>query len=119
MLSRASLLCSFVACFSFAVARPKNPKRGIGFAGDLPGDIINANQTDSVISWQYNWSDMPPDYTSNIPYVPMQWGSVNIGSFDDAVMAQGAKIILACLFTPMRLHMQCFVNLLGDPTGLQ
>jgi len=96
MFSRALFLCSLVACFSFTVASPKNPKRGIGYAGDVPGDIINANQTDSVITWLYNWADTPPDYiaTSNISYIPMQWGSVNINKFPDAVKAQGAKTIL-------------------------
>ncbi|KAF8963957.1 glycosyl hydrolase catalytic core-domain-containing protein [Flammula alnicola] len=74
----------------------KNPKRGIGYAGDVPGDIINANQTNSVISWQYNWANIPPDYlaTSNIPYIPMQWGGVGADSFPSDVQAQGATTIL-------------------------
>lgn len=100
MFLRASFLCSFVACFLFPVVHTKNPKRGIGYAGDLPGDIINANQTNSVISWQYNWANIPPDYlaTSNIPYIPMQWGSANIDSFGDDVKVQGANTILVYLF---------------------
>ncbi|PPQ99524.1 hypothetical protein CVT24_005314 [Panaeolus cyanescens] len=83
--------------FSLAIAGPKNPKRGIGYAGDIPEDIINANQTKSLISWQYNWANIPPNYlaTSNIPYVPMQWGSANIDTFSDAVRIQDAPVILA------------------------
>jgi len=75
----------------------KNPKRGLAFAaGTTPADIINANQTRSVISWVYDWADTPPDYlaSSNIPYVPMQWGSVNIEKFPALVAAQGAKVML-------------------------
>jgi hypothetical protein len=103
MFLRVSFLCSLVACFSFSFAHTKNPKRGIGYAGDLPGDIINANQTGSVISWQYNWANIPPDYlaTSNITYIPMQWGSANIDSFGDDVNAQGANTILVYLFNLM------------------
>ncbi|KAH9486438.1 Alkali-sensitive linkage protein 1 [Psilocybe cubensis] len=84
-------------CVSLSLARTKNPKRGLGYAGTVPGDIINANQTNSLISWEYNWSNLPPDYlaTSNIPYVPMQWGSVGIDTFADNVKAQGAKTILS------------------------
>ncbi|KAF9486394.1 hypothetical protein BDN70DRAFT_869912 [Pholiota conissans] len=74
----------------------KNPKRGLGFAGSVPGDIINANQTNSVISWQYNWASIPPDYlaTSNIPYIPMQWGSAGASDFSTEAQNQGAKTIL-------------------------
>jgi len=105
MFLRVPFLFCLVACISFSVARTKNPKRGIGYAGDLPGDIINANQTKSVISWQYNWANIPPDYlaTSNITYIPMQWGSVNVDSFADDVKAQGADTILVCLFNLTRL----------------
>ncbi|TEB38559.1 hypothetical protein FA13DRAFT_1784879 [Coprinellus micaceus] len=47
----------------------KNPKRGI-----------------SVISWQYDWANIPPAYlaTSNVKYIPMQWGSGSIDRFVDA-----------------------------------
>ncbi|KAF8203887.1 glycosyl hydrolase catalytic core-domain-containing protein [Pholiota molesta] len=74
----------------------KNSKRGLGYAGSVPGDVINANQTNSVLSWQYNWASIPPDYlaTSNIPYVPMQWGSVGASDFSNEVQTQGAKNIL-------------------------
>ncbi|KIM47691.1 glycoside hydrolase family 128 protein [Hebeloma cylindrosporum] len=96
MFLRASFLYSLIACFSFSAAHTKNPKRGIGYAGDLPGDIINANQTKSLISWQYNWANIPPDYlaTSNVTYIPMQWGAANVDTFADDVKAQGASTIL-------------------------
>ncbi|PPQ69439.1 hypothetical protein CVT25_004831 [Psilocybe cyanescens] len=91
----SSLLLAFWV--SLSVAHTKNPKRGLGYAGSVPGDVINANQSNSVLSWEYNWSNLPPDYlaTSNIPYVPMQWGSVGADSFADDVKAQGAKTILS------------------------
>ncbi|EAU92344.1 glycosyl hydrolase 53 domain-containing protein [Coprinopsis cinerea okayama7 len=89
---------------SFAPPRPtnltpgvKNPKRGLAFAASKsPMDIHNANQTASLISWQYNWANIPPAYlaTSNIPFVPMQWGSGAIDNFVDAVRAQGAEVVL-------------------------
>ena len=65
----------------------------------MPGDIINANQTNSVLTWQYNWAPLPPVYlaTSNVKYIPMQWGSVGIDTFADDVKAQGADTILVCL----------------------
>ncbi|KAF8665251.1 hypothetical protein AX16_000273 [Volvariella volvacea WC 439] len=74
----------------------KNPKRGIAFASGNPNDILNANQTRSLISWQYDWANSPPNYlaTSNIQYIPMQWGSGNIADFIDKVKASGAKEIL-------------------------
>jgi hypothetical protein len=75
----------------------KNSKRGLAFAaGDTPGDLNNANQSTSVISWQYNWANFPPDYLveSNIKYIPMQWGGAGIDSFADQVKAQGADTIL-------------------------
>lgn len=75
----------------------KNPKRGLAFAaGDTPGDLNNANQSTSVISWQYNWGNFPPDYLveSNIKHIPMQWGGAGIDSFADQVKAQGADTIL-------------------------
>ncbi|TFK42023.1 glycosyl hydrolase catalytic core-domain-containing protein [Crucibulum laeve] len=82
---------------STAPAVGTKSKRGLAFAaGDTPGDIINANQTKSDISWQYNWANLPPAYlaTSNIKYIPMQWGSGLIDQFADAVKAQGADTIL-------------------------
>ncbi|PFH49053.1 glycoside hydrolase family 128 protein [Amanita thiersii Skay4041] len=76
----------------------KNKKRGLAFAaGDTPDDIINANQTKGLISWQYNWASIPPTYlaTANIPYVPMQWGSGDIQTLADNIRAQDAKVVLA------------------------
>jgi len=79
------------------LAHSKNPKRGLGYAGTVPGDVINANQTNSVITWEYNWASIPPDYlaTANLTYIPMQWGSVGIDSFASDVQAQGANTILS------------------------
>ncbi|KAF8640678.1 hypothetical protein AX17_000334 [Amanita inopinata Kibby_2008] len=76
----------------------KGKKRGLAFAaGEAPDDILNANQTGSLISWQYNWASVPPSYlaTSNIPYVPMQWGSSNIENISNHIQAQGADTVLA------------------------
>ncbi|KAF9566955.1 hypothetical protein CPC08DRAFT_627657 [Agrocybe pediades] len=96
MLSTIFLL-PLLLLVSFTGAHTKNPKRGIGFASSVPGDIINANQTNSVISWQYNWATLPPDYlaTSNIAYIPMQWGSVGVDSFSSSVKILGSNTILA------------------------
>ena len=98
MLSRVSVWCCLAVSLSLPVSlanSSKNPKRGLGFAA-TPDDIINANQSASVISWQYNWASMPPDYlaTSNIKYIPMQWGSSGIQAFSDDVRAQEADTIL-------------------------
>ncbi|TFK26771.1 hypothetical protein FA15DRAFT_256539 [Coprinopsis marcescibilis] len=79
------------------IVATKNPKRGLAFAAsDSPGDIVNANQSASVISWQYNWANIPPAYlaTSNLPFIPMQWGAGAIENFVDTVRAQGADTIL-------------------------
>lgn len=76
----------------------KTSKRGLAFStGDTPGDLNNANQTNSVITWQYDWGSIPATYItdSHIEYVPMQWGSYNAGAFSNAVKSQGAKTILA------------------------
>jgi hypothetical protein len=78
-------------------APTKNPKRGLAFAaGDTPGDLNNANQTRSVITWIYDWDRSPAPYLveSHIEYVPMQWGAQNIETFGDVVKSQGAKAIL-------------------------
>lgn len=95
MFSRLSFLFFLATSFSFSLASTKNPKRGLGFAA-APDDILNANQSASVISWQYNWDSMPPAYlaTSNIEYIPMQWGSSGIQTFSEDVQAQGANTIL-------------------------
>jgi hypothetical protein len=83
------------ASLSSSLASSKNPKRGLGFTA-TPDDIINANQSASVISWQYNWGSIPPAYlaTSNIEYIPMQWGSSGIQAFSDDVQIQEADTIL-------------------------
>jgi len=96
MLFRAALWCS--AAFLSASARNATSKRGIAFsAPDTPGDLKNANQTKSQITWQYDWGNSPPNYMAvdNIDYIPMQWGSEKIELFTDAVKTQGAKTILA------------------------
>ncbi|KAF9524085.1 glycosyl hydrolase catalytic core-domain-containing protein [Crepidotus variabilis] len=98
MLSCLAPLFTVASLFSLVAAGSKNSKRGLCFAaGDTPGDIINANQSSSVVSWQYNWNSLPPAYlaTSNIKYIPMQWGSSGIESFAEQVKAQGADTILA------------------------
>jgi hypothetical protein len=97
MLSRVSVWHCLVVSFQvpLSLASSKNPKRGLAFAA-TPDDIINANQSASVISWQYNWASMPPAYlaTSNVKYIPMQWGSSGIQAFADDVQAQEADVIL-------------------------
>ena len=95
MLSRVSFWCCLAASLSLSLANGKNPKRGLGFSA-MPDDIINANQSASVVSWQYNWAILPPAYlaTSNIEYIPMQWGSSGIQAFSDNVQAQEAHTIL-------------------------
>ena len=95
MLSRVSVWCCLAVSLPLSLASSKNPKRGLGFAAS-PDDIINVNQSASVISWQYNWASMPPAYlaTSNVKYIPMQWGSSGIQAFSDHVLVQEADIIL-------------------------
>ncbi|RDB28679.1 Alkali-sensitive linkage protein 1 [Hypsizygus marmoreus] len=97
MFSFRLALWSSVALLMVSAA-PKNSKRGLAFAaGDTPGDLNNANQTKSLVSWQYDWGNSPAVYlaTSKIEYIPMQWGSGKIEQFADAVKTQGAKTILA------------------------
>ncbi|KAF8073624.1 hypothetical protein FPV67DRAFT_1409792 [Lyophyllum atratum] len=75
----------------------KNPKRGLAFAeGDHPDDIKVANQSSSVLSWQYDWGQSPPTYLaqSKITYIPMQWGANGIETFAAKVKASGAKTVL-------------------------
>ena len=95
MLSRVSFWCCLATSLSLSLASGKNAKRGLGFAAS-PNDIINVNQSASVISWQYNWANMPPAYlaTSNIEYIPMQWGSSGIQAFSDDVLAQEVDAVL-------------------------
>lgn len=102
MLSWVSVWCCLAVSLPLSLASSKNPKRGLGFAA-TPNDIINANQSASVISWQYNWASMPPAYlaTSNVKYIPMQWGSSGIQAFSDDVRAQEADVILVRQFSSM------------------
>ncbi|KAG6911304.1 hypothetical protein DXG01_002143 [Tephrocybe rancida] len=91
-----ALLASVLAVSSLNVTS----KRGMAFsAPDTPGDIANANQTKSQISWQYDWGSTPPAYMAidGIEYIPMQWGSVGIEGFANTVKVQGAKTILVRL----------------------
>ncbi|KAG5643544.1 hypothetical protein DXG03_000685 [Asterophora parasitica] len=86
------------SAFLLVSAQNKTSKRGLAFSSEqTPGDLNNANQTKSHISWQYDWGNSPPAYiaVSNIEYIPMQWGTGKIEQFADAVAAQGAKTILA------------------------
>jgi hypothetical protein len=102
----SSLLLAFCSCTASAAA-PKTSKRGLAFsAAETPGDLVNANQTKSQISWQYDWGTTPPNYlaVSNIEYVPMQWGAANIEGFADAVKRQGSKTILVGLFSFCRFR---------------
>ncbi|KAG6817584.1 hypothetical protein H0H87_006961 [Tephrocybe sp. NHM501043] len=89
----AAFLSSALVVSAFNVTS----KRGMAFsAPDTPGDIANANQTKSQISWQYDWGSSPPAYLAidGIEYIPMQWGSVGIEGFANSVKTQNAKTIL-------------------------
>jgi len=86
------------SCFYLVSAHNATSKRGLAFADpNTPGDLDNANQTQSQITWQYDWGSTPPGYLAidNIEYIPMQWGSQGIGGFAETVKNQGAKTILA------------------------
>ncbi|KAF8919072.1 glycosyl hydrolase catalytic core-domain-containing protein [Mucidula mucida] len=75
----------------------KNPKRGLSFpAANNPADVLNINQTRSVVSWTYDWSITPPDYLADtgVEYVPMQWGAGNIESLASIMSKTGAKTLL-------------------------
>ncbi|KAF8827509.1 hypothetical protein HHX47_DHR4000179 [Lentinula edodes] len=75
----------------------KNTKRGLSYPStDNIPDILNVNQTKSVISWQYDWGLTPPTNLaqSGIEYVPMQWGSGGIENLSAAVKAQGTNVLL-------------------------
>jgi hypothetical protein len=110
MVSHASFWCYLAASLSLSLAGGKNSKRGLGFAA-TPDDIINANQSASIISWLYNWGTMPPDYlaTSNIPYIPMQWGSSGIEGFADDVQTQGVDTVLV-----RQLFFLIVINIFND-----
>ena len=81
----------------------KTSKRGLAFsAADTPGDLINANQTKSQISWVYDWANSPAAYLaeSNLEYTPMQWGSGAIDAFQAAVVQQKPKALLVRVYLP-------------------
>lgn len=115
------LFASVVASSVAATGVVKNPKRGLAFAaGDTPGDLVNANQSDSVITWQYNWASLPPIYlatsVSGLQYIPMQWGPADIQTFADDVATQGADTILVCRLASyykisLRFHGRPLMNL--------
>ena len=96
-----SLLYLIVAS-GLAVAK-KDSRRGLTFPStDNPEDVLNINQTQSVISWIYDWALSPPSYLVNtsVEYVPMQWGAGNIENLASAVKNQSAKTLLVrCLWT--------------------
>lgn len=108
-----SVWCCLAVSLPLSLASSKNPKRGLGFSAS-PDDIINANQSASVISWQYNWASMPPAYlaTSNVKYIPMQWGSSGIQAFSDDVRAQEADVILVRLFSSMIMTISLTLKIL-------
>lgn len=88
------LVLSFVLSF---VAAARNPKRGLAFADSSNHeDVIKANQSNSVISWQYDWGTSSPSYLakSGIAYIPMQWGASGVENFAAQVKAKGATTIL-------------------------
>ncbi len=80
---------------SVLVLAVKNPKRGLAFAdGNSARDLVHANQSNSAITWQYDWAASPSSTlaSSGIQYVPMQWG--NNGIQNVASSTKGAKILL-------------------------
>ncbi|KAG6813247.1 hypothetical protein H0H92_012884 [Tricholoma furcatifolium] len=89
---------ALLSCIMIVSARNLTSKRGMAFSDpNTPGDIDNANQTQSQISWQYDWGSSPPEYLAidGIQYIPMQWGSAGIQGFAESVKTQGASTILA------------------------
>lgn len=110
--SSASSSATSTAAFSTSSSAPttaagKNAKRGLSYPdSDNIADILNINQTNSLISWQYDWGITPPPNLaqSGVQYVPMQWGSGGIENLSDAVTAQGAQILLVS-----RDIWQCFI----------
>lgn len=78
--------------------------RGLTFpAANNPADVLNINQTHSLISWVYDWGLDAPAYLadSGIEYVPMQWGAGNIENLAASVKAQGSKVILVSARLPI------------------
>ena len=57
---------------------------------------------------------MPPAYlaTSNVKYIPMQWGSSGIQAFSDDVRAQEADVILVRLFSSMIMTISLTLKIL-------
>lgn len=93
------LVAICLASLVYSVNGAKNAKRGLAFAESVyKTDIKQVNTTKSVISWQYDWGQSPPSYLtqSNIPYVPMQWGTNGESNFSSLVKQQGIKIALVC-----------------------
>ncbi|KIK57165.1 glycoside hydrolase family 128 protein [Collybiopsis luxurians FD-317 M1] len=75
----------------------KNAKRGLSYVGtDNTQDVLNINQTKSVVSWQYDWGLIPPANLaqSGVEYIPMQWGSSGIENLSQTVQAYGIKTLL-------------------------
>ncbi|KAJ7600826.1 glycosyl hydrolase catalytic core-domain-containing protein [Mycena floridula] len=92
----APLVTLFFQC-SLTTAFNKTSKRGISFpATNNPADLLNVNQTHSQISWVYDWGlDIPaPLLTSNLEYIPMQYGLGNIENLAASLQAHGAKTVL-------------------------
>ncbi|KAJ8691780.1 hypothetical protein PTI98_011316 [Pleurotus ostreatus] len=81
---------------SILVLAAKNPKRGLAFADNNSArDLVHANQSNSAITWQYDWAASPSSTlaSSGIQYVPMQWGTNGIQNLANSV--KGAKVLLA------------------------
>ncbi|KAF9498993.1 hypothetical protein BDN71DRAFT_262270 [Pleurotus eryngii] len=81
---------------SVLVLAAKNPKRGLAFAdSNNARDLVHANQSNSAITWQYDWLASPSSTlaSSGIQYVPMQWGIFGIQNLANSV--KGAKVLLA------------------------
>ncbi|KAJ7288154.1 glycosyl hydrolase catalytic core-domain-containing protein [Mycena rebaudengoi] len=94
------LRLSFVSSLALLVlstAAAKLPKRGLAYAAEDQNDITKANKSSTVVSWQYNWGLIPPNYLveSGIEYIPMQWGAEGIENLAVSVKGLGAKTILA------------------------
>jgi len=87
------LLCHLLPVLAFN----KTSKRGLTFpAVNNPADLLNINQSHSQISWVYDWGLSIPPYiaTSNLEYVPMQWGAGNIENLSSTLQQQQSKIVL-------------------------
>jgi len=70
-----------------------NDKRGIAFPASNPaGDLSKAGGAQA--SWVYNWSPNAPSNNPGLTFIPMQWGSADIGSLAATVKTLGAKTVL-------------------------